>query len=99
MRRTASESPTDRQCDGFSAGAVVSISSLVSRLRGESSSQDEELENDEDELFDPTDEAFGPILRDGLAAESVDMDAMLQRIEEHDQGDLQRCWTWVYLLQ
>ena len=47
---------------------VASISSLVSRLRGESSSQDEELEYDEDELFDPTDEAFGPILLDGLAA-------------------------------
>ncbi len=46
---------------------VASISSLVSRLRGESSSQDEELEYDEDELFDPTDEAFGPILLDGLA--------------------------------
>ena len=47
---------------------VASISSLVSRLRGESSSQDEELEYDEDELFDPSDEAFGPILLDGLAA-------------------------------
>lgn len=46
---------------------VASISSLVSRLRGESSSQDEELEYDEDELFDPTDAAFGPILLDGLA--------------------------------
>src|SRR5690606_27962851 len=43
---------------------VTSISSLVSRLRGESSSQDEELEYDDD----PTDEAFGPILLDGLAA-------------------------------
>lgn len=205
---------------------VASISSLVSRLRGESSSQDEELEYDEDELFDPTDEAFGPILLDGLAAaaskgnalahyalalihapddeddpdagssywysqgqqgrvltgvekewaeahearlaqaekysrhlreasrlgnqdalldladrfddpsffeqsrhgvnadpaaiaaiaermgrtsdakhwltlaaERGDTDAMLQLIEEHDQGDLQRCWTWVYLSQ
>jgi len=46
---------------------VASISSLVSRLRGESSSQDEEIEYDEDDLFDPTDEAFGPILLDGLA--------------------------------
>lgn len=46
---------------------VASISSLVSRLRWESSSQDEELEYDPDELFDPTDEAFGPILLDGLA--------------------------------
>ena len=205
---------------------VASISSLVSRLRGESSSQDEELEYDEDELFDPADEAFGPILLDGLAAaaskgnalahyalalihapddeddpdagssywysqgqqgrvltgvekewaeahearlaqaekysrhlreasrlgnqdalldladrfddpsffeqsrhgvdadpaaiaaiaermgrtsdakdwltlaaERGDTDAMLQLIEEHDQGDLQRCWTWVYLSQ
>ncbi len=34
-----------------------------------------------------------------LAAESGDTDAMLQLIEEHDQGDLQRCWTWVYLSQ
>jgi hypothetical protein len=34
-----------------------------------------------------------------LAAERGDTDAMLQLIEEHDQGDLQRCWTWVYLSQ
>lgn len=53
---------------------IVRISSLVSRLRGEWSSQDEELEYDEDdlygedELFDPADEAFGPILLDGLDA-------------------------------
>ena len=24
---------------------------------------------------------------------------MLQLIEEYDHGDLQRCWTWVYLSQ
>lgn len=24
---------------------------------------------------------------------------MLQLIEEHDNGDLLRCWTWVYLSQ
>lgn len=32
-----------------------------------------------------------------VAAESGDTDAILQLIEEHDQGDLLRCWTWVYL--
>ncbi len=32
-----------------------------------------------------------------IAAESGDTDAILQLIEEHDQGDLLRCWTWVYL--
>ncbi len=32
-----------------------------------------------------------------VAAESGDTDAMLRLIEEHDQGDLARCWTWVYL--
>lgn len=32
-----------------------------------------------------------------VAAESGDTDAMLHLIEEHDQGDLARCWTWVYL--
>ena len=49
---------------------IVSISSLISRLRGESPNQDDELEYDEDELFEPTDEAFGPILVDGLDAEA-----------------------------
>lgn len=34
-----------------------------------------------------------------VAAERGDTDAMLQLIEEHDQGDLLRCWTWVYLSQ
>jgi TPR repeat protein len=34
-----------------------------------------------------------------LAAESGDTDAMLQLIEEYDQGDLLQCWTWVYLSQ
>lgn len=55
---------------------IASIPSLVSRLRGESSSQDEELEYDEDELFDPVDEAFGPILLDGLAAAASKGNAM-----------------------
>jgi hypothetical protein len=32
-----------------------------------------------------------------VAAENGDTDAMLRLIEEHDQGDLARCWTWVYL--
>ena len=32
-----------------------------------------------------------------VAAESGDTDAMLRLIEEHDQGNLARCWTWVYL--
>lgn len=32
-----------------------------------------------------------------VAAESGDTDAMLHLIEEHDQGDLARCWTWAYL--
>lgn len=34
-----------------------------------------------------------------VAAECGDTDAMLRLIEEHDQGDLARCWTWVYLSQ
>lgn len=34
-----------------------------------------------------------------VAAEGGDTDAMLQLIEEHDKGDLLRCWTWVYLSQ
>lgn len=49
---------------------IVSISSLISRLRGESPNQDDELAYDEGELFEPTDEAFGPILVDGLDAEA-----------------------------
>lgn len=32
-----------------------------------------------------------------VAAEGGDTDAMLHLIEEHDRGDLARCWTWVYL--
>lgn len=32
-----------------------------------------------------------------IAAESGDTDAMLRLIEEYDQGDPIRCWTWVYL--
>ena len=32
-----------------------------------------------------------------VAAESGDTDAMLRLIEEHDQGDPARCWTWAYL--
>lgn len=47
---------------------IASISSLISRLRGKSPNQDDELGYDEDELFEPTDEAFGPILVDGLDA-------------------------------
>jgi hypothetical protein len=34
-----------------------------------------------------------------IAAESGDMYAMRQLIEEFDQNDLVRCWTWMYLLQ
>lgn len=45
---------------------VASISSLVSHLKVVSSSQNEELEYDQDELFAPTDEMFGPILLNGL---------------------------------
>lgn len=37
---------------------VASISSLMSRLRGESPNQDDDLEYDQDELFDPTGEAM-----------------------------------------
>lgn len=47
---------------------VASISSLISRLRGESFSWQDELEFDENALFDPTSEAFGPILLDGVNA-------------------------------
>ncbi|MDI1246470.1 MAG: hypothetical protein PSV24_13840 [Rhodoferax sp.] len=34
-----------------------------------------------------------------VAAESGDTDAMLRLIEEYDQGDPARCWTWAYLSQ
>ena len=47
---------------------IASISSLISRLRGEFPDQGYELEYDEDELFNPSDEALGPILLDGLDA-------------------------------
>ena len=48
---------------------VARISSLISRLRGESPNQDDDLEDNRDELFDPADEGvFGPILLDGLDA-------------------------------
>lgn len=32
-----------------------------------------------------------------VAAEAGDTEAMRQLIEEYDQRDLVRCWTWVYL--
>lgn len=32
-----------------------------------------------------------------IAAEGGDINAMLLLIDRYDQGDLQRCWTWVYL--
>ncbi len=48
---------------------VASIPALISRLRGKSPNQDDDLEDDRDELFDPADEGgFGPILLDGLDA-------------------------------
>lgn len=31
------------------------------------------------------------------AAESGDIDAMRELIEDYDADDLQRCWTWIYL--
>jgi len=34
-----------------------------------------------------------------VAAESGDTEAMLQLIEDYDQDDLLRCWTWAYLSQ
>lgn len=34
-----------------------------------------------------------------VAARGGDTDAMLQLIEEHDRGNLLRCWTWVYFAQ
>ena len=33
------------------------------------------------------------------AAEAGDTEAMRRLIEEFDQNDLQRCWSWVYLAQ
>jgi TPR repeat protein len=33
------------------------------------------------------------------AAEAGDTEAMRQLIEDYDHGDLQRCWTWVYLAE
>lgn len=33
------------------------------------------------------------------AAESGDIDAMRELIEEYDADDLQRCWTWIYLAE
>lgn len=33
------------------------------------------------------------------AAESGDIDAMRELIEEHDANDLQRCWIWIYLAE
>jgi len=32
-----------------------------------------------------------------VAAERGDLEAMRRLIEGHDHGDLERCWTWVYL--
>jgi hypothetical protein len=34
-----------------------------------------------------------------IAAEAGDVEAMRRLIEEFDQGELLRCWTWVYLAQ
>jgi len=34
-----------------------------------------------------------------IAAEAGDVDSMRRLIEEFDQADLQRCWTWLYLAQ
>lgn len=34
-----------------------------------------------------------------IAAESGEVEAMRRLIEEYDQDDLQRGWTWVYLSQ
>lgn len=34
-----------------------------------------------------------------IAAEAGDIEAMRQLVDGYDQGDLQRCWTWVYLAQ
>lgn len=34
-----------------------------------------------------------------IAAEAGDIEAMCQLIDEYDHGDLQRCWTWVYLAE
>lgn len=46
--------------------SIVSISSLISHLRGELPYQGDELEYEYDELFEPNDEVFGPLLVDGL---------------------------------
>jgi hypothetical protein len=68
---------------------VVSISTIISRLTGESPNY--ELEYDEDELFDPTDEEFGPILLGGLAAAASKGNALahyaLALIYEPDDED------------
>lgn len=56
--------------------SVVSISSLVCRLRRDASLDDDEFEFDEDELFGPADEVFGPILIDGLEAAASRGNAM-----------------------
>lgn len=34
-----------------------------------------------------------------LATEAGDIEAMRQLIEEYDHGDLQKCWTWIYLAE
>jgi len=34
-----------------------------------------------------------------IAAKAGDINAMTRLIEEFDQDDLQRCWTWIYLAQ
>jgi hypothetical protein len=34
-----------------------------------------------------------------VAAEAGDTEAMRQLIEDYDYGDLQRCWTWIYLAE
>lgn len=34
-----------------------------------------------------------------VAAENGETEAMLRLIEEFDQGNLQRCWTWIYLAE
>lgn len=47
---------------------IASISSVISRLRGAFPDLGDELEYDEDELFNPSNEALGPILLDGLDA-------------------------------
>lgn len=52
---------TERQID------IASISSLITRLRAELPNQYEDLDDDQDELFDPAEKCgLGPILLDGL---------------------------------